>query len=55
MREEKRVRPDAEDLRVAAYYRWLSRGCPPGDDLNDWVAVEQEFLEEAKARGAHDI
>jgi len=45
---------DREDLRLAAYYHWLSRGCPPGDDLSDWVAVEQEYEEEAKARSAHD-
>jgi hypothetical protein len=54
-REERRVKPGADDLRVAAYYRWLSRGCPPGDDLTDWVAVEQEYEEEAKNRSTHDI
>lgn len=43
--EERRVRPDQEELRVAAYYRWMSRGCPAGDDLSDWVAVEKERTE----------
>lgn len=40
--DEKRVQPQKEDLRIAAYYRWLSRGCPPGDDLTDWLEAEKE-------------
>lgn len=54
-KQERRVRPSAEDLRTAAYYHWLSRGCPPGDDLSDWLAVEEELEEEGKSRSTHDI
>jgi len=28
----------------AAYYRWMDRGCPPHDDLTDWVEIEKEFM-----------
>jgi hypothetical protein len=31
-----------EQLEVAAYYHWLERGCPIGDDLTDWVEVENQ-------------
>ncbi|HVZ81547.1 MAG TPA: DUF2934 domain-containing protein [bacterium] len=32
-----------ETLRKAAYYRWLERGAPLGDDLNDWYEVENRW------------
>lgn len=32
-----------ESLEVAAYYRWLERGCPLDDALTDWVEVEKKF------------
>jgi hypothetical protein len=28
----------------AAYYRWMDRGCPPHDDLTDWVEIEKELM-----------
>ena len=28
----------------AAYYRWMDRGCPPNDDLTDWVEIEKELM-----------
>jgi hypothetical protein len=30
------------EIEMAAYYRWLNRGCPIGDDLNDWVEAEKD-------------
>ncbi|HJT25189.1 MAG TPA: DUF2934 domain-containing protein [bacterium] len=30
-------------MEVAAYYRWLERGCPMGDELTDWVEVERKY------------
>ncbi|HTC19646.1 MAG TPA: DUF2934 domain-containing protein [bacterium] len=32
-----------ETIQEAAYYHWLERGCPMGDDLTDWVEVEKKF------------
>jgi len=32
-----------DQLEVAAYYHWLERGCPVGDDLTDWVEVENQI------------
>jgi hypothetical protein len=32
-----------EYQEVAAYYRWMDRGCPHNDDLTDWVEVEKEL------------
>jgi hypothetical protein len=30
-------------IRVAAYYRYLKRGCRHGHDLDDWLAAEAEI------------
>lgn len=30
-------------IRVAAYFRYLKRGCCPGHDLDDWLAAESEI------------
>ncbi len=32
-----------DNLEVAAYFRWLERGCPLDDALTDWVEVEKKF------------
>jgi len=32
-----------EHQEVAAYYRWMDRGCPPNDDLADWMEMEKEL------------
>ena len=30
-------------LEEAAYFRWLARGCPHGDDESDWLAAHTEL------------
>ncbi|HEX6473120.1 MAG TPA: DUF2934 domain-containing protein, partial [Streptosporangiaceae bacterium] len=37
----------------AAYYRWLNRGRPMGDALDDWVAAEAEYAR--RTAGEHDM
>lgn len=32
-----------EDKQRAAYYRWLERGGPRGDDWNDWFEIENKW------------
>ena len=32
---------DENVMREMAYFNWISRGCPPRDDWNDWFAVER--------------
>lgn len=32
-----------EQIRVAAYYKWLQAGSPGGRHLDFWCAAEQEF------------
>lgn len=32
-----------ETIQKEAYYHWLSRGCPAGDGLTDWVAAERKL------------
>jgi hypothetical protein len=29
---------------IAAYYHWLDRGCPIGDDLTDWFEAERNLV-----------
>jgi hypothetical protein len=33
-----------ENMREAAYYNWLNRGCPPNDELCDWVKMENDLV-----------
>lgn len=35
-------------VETAAYYHWLDRGCPPGDDLTDWIEAEREWADNKK-------
>lgn len=37
--------PSEEEIRVAAYYRWLERekGGAPGDELDDWMEAENKW------------
>ncbi len=35
--------PSDEEVRVAAYHKWLSAGCPPGDDMRFWFEAEREL------------
>ena len=37
-----------EKFNVEAYYHWLERGCPMGDDLTDWVEVERKYVATAR-------
>jgi len=37
-----------QSLEVAAYFHWLERGCPMGDDLTDWVEVERKYAVTAR-------
>ncbi len=39
--KENEVKP--EDIRKEAYFQWLNRGCPIGDELTDWVAAERRL------------
>lgn len=32
-----------EQLAKAAYYHWLDRGCPLGDDESDWQAAQAQL------------
>ena len=41
--EIKKINISQESLALAAYYRWLDRGCPHGDDLNDWLESEKKI------------
>ncbi len=36
--------PDLEQIRMAAYFRWLNRGCNHGDDRGDWFAATHDRL-----------
>jgi hypothetical protein len=47
-KKEHREETSHENLEVAAYYHWLERGCPIGDDLTDWVEVEKKYADIAK-------
>jgi hypothetical protein len=31
------------EIEKAAYYRWLNRGRPTGDDWTDWLLAEKEY------------
>lgn len=31
------------EIEKAAYYRWLNRGRPTGDDWTDWLLAEREM------------
>jgi len=34
-------------IRERAYYLWLNRGCPQGDDQQDWLAAKAQLTAEA--------
>ncbi len=50
--KESQKQPETEtnhqSLEVAAYFHWLERGCPIGDDLTDWVEVEKKYVATAR-------
>ncbi len=35
--------PTDEAIRIAAYYKWVAAGCPPGDDQAFWYEAEREL------------
>jgi hypothetical protein len=35
--------PTSQQVREAAYFRWVERGSPPEGDLEDWFAVENKW------------
>jgi hypothetical protein len=37
-----------EHVETAAYYKWIFRGCPPGDSLTDWVDAHKELIQAAR-------
>jgi hypothetical protein len=37
-----------EHVEVAAYYKWISRGCPTDDALTDWVNAHKELVQAAR-------
>lgn len=43
------IRPSAEQIAVAAYYRALARGFEPGHEVEDWLGAEAELLSGDKA------
>lgn len=40
-----------EQVAVRAYERWMGRGCPHSDGLEDWVAARRELEAEVGQRG----
>jgi hypothetical protein len=36
------------EVEKAAYYRWLNRGRPTGDDWTDWLQAERELKKRGK-------
>jgi hypothetical protein len=35
--------PTEEEVRMAAYYRWIDACCPPGDGVDFWLDAEEEL------------
>jgi hypothetical protein len=35
------IGPSDDEIREAAYHRWLARGAHPGDELDDWFEAER--------------
>jgi len=35
--------PTDDDVRVAAYHKWVAAGSPPGDDMRFWFEAEREL------------
>lgn len=35
--------PTEDEIRVAAYYKWIGAGCPPGDGIAFWLEAEHQL------------
>jgi hypothetical protein len=38
----------AEQIRLAAYYRWKEKGEPQGSEVEDWLEAEASVEEDAE-------
>lgn len=47
------VEPREDEIAARAHERWVRRGCPLGDGVEDWFAARAELIEEG-SRKAHD-
>ena len=35
--------PTSDEIRVAAYHKWVAAKCPPGDGVEFWLEAEREL------------
>lgn len=47
--------PTQDDIAKRAYERFQERGCVDGYDYDDWLAAEQELLDQHHQHVASDI
>ena len=39
-----------EQIAQRAYFKWQGRGCPMGEDLQDWLEAQEELRKECEQR-----
>jgi hypothetical protein len=44
-----------QTIAERAYARWLARGCPTGDGLEDWFAAQNELERESGKSAARPV
>lgn len=37
-----------EQIAQRAYFKWQGRGCPMGEDLQDWLEAQEELRQECE-------
>jgi hypothetical protein len=42
------VKIPSEKIAMRAYEKWCQRGCPHGNDQQDWFEAERELLSETR-------
>ena len=47
---ETEVEPSVEDIAVAAYHRYLSRGAGDGRAFDDWIDAERELRRRSRLK-----